>query len=94
MSKKKKRSHYMFVNQEGQELFKYPGEIDGQMFMVDSCKGCKIFLYDHFDQVIIESVEDCEIFVGPSASSIFLRDAKNCSLVGAAKQVRISTSEK
>ena len=51
--KRKPRSHYMFVKKENETLYKYPYEIDGQMFMIDGLKNCKVFLYDHFDQVPI-----------------------------------------
>ena len=49
--KRKPRSHYMFRNKEGETLVKLPGDIDGQMFLIDCLKNCKVYLYDHFDQV-------------------------------------------
>ena len=51
--KRKPRSHYMFRNKQGETLVKLPGDIDGQMFLIDNLKQCKVYLYDHFDQVPI-----------------------------------------
>ena len=57
MNKKKRdRSHYMFKKRENETLIKYPNEIDGQMFLIDGLKKCKVYLYDHFDQVTISHI--------------------------------------
>ena len=36
------------------------------------------YLFDHMSAVNVDDCEDCTIFIGPTNSSVFIRDCKNC----------------
>jgi len=49
MKKKRDKSWYMFTNKTGEVCKRFPGEIAGQMFFVDSLTNCEVHLYDNLD---------------------------------------------
>eukprot|EP00960_Hanusia_phi_P039019 753700-Hanusia_phi.AAC.1 len=72
---KKKRpdpKDYMFSRLKGQ----VPGTINGQMFIIEDCEDCDIYVCDHLAQVFIRNCEDCKcIFACQQYRS---RECKNC----------------
>jgi len=55
-----------------QVCIKAPGEINGQMFIIEDCEDCDIYICDYTAQVQIDYCKNCRIFVGPSESSVSL----------------------
>eukprot|EP01017_Pseudomicrothorax_dubius_P009452 TRINITY_DN1320_c0_g1_i19.p1 TRINITY_DN1320_c0_g1~~TRINITY_DN1320_c0_g1_i19.p1 ORF type:complete len:288 (+),score=46.08 TRINITY_DN1320_c0_g1_i19:128-991(+) len=83
-----KREDFEFVLRENETLIKPPGSINGQRFVIDSCKNCNIFLADFCDSVEVDDCVGCSIFVGPCSSSVFVRNVKECNIVMIAQQLR------
>mmetsp|Transcript_74018 Transcript_74018/g.120164 ORF Transcript_74018/g.120164 Transcript_74018/m.120164 type:complete len:402 (+) Transcript_74018:81-1286(+) len=79
---------FMFSNLKGQVCIKAPGEINGQMFIIEDCEDCDIYICDYTAQVQIDYCKNCRIFVGPSESSIFIRNCENCKCIIACQQYR------
>jgi hypothetical protein len=48
--KKPDKKNFMFVSQEGKELIKNPGEINGQAFKLTLLEGCTVWIMDHCAQ--------------------------------------------
>jgi hypothetical protein len=53
-----------------QVCIKEPGQINGQMFIIEDCEDCDIYVCDYTAQVQIDFCKNCRIFVGPSESSV------------------------
>lgn len=64
------------------------GDVNGQSFEISNLKGCKAYVMDFSDQVLVDGVQDSEILIGPSSDSVFLRNVTNCTLFIACKQFR------
>lgn len=60
----------------------------GQQFLIDSCKGCDIYVFDHSAAVTVDDCIDCRIFIGPCESSLFVRDCRDCKVVAIVQQFR------
>ncbi|XP_053383869.1 protein XRP2-like [Mercenaria mercenaria] len=58
-------SNYMYDGLTDQTVGKLPGAINGQQFMVQNCKNCNIYLFDHTSTVTIDDCVDCNFFIGP-----------------------------
>jgi hypothetical protein len=83
------RGDYMFTRIKGpQTLIKLPGTINGQQYIIEECEDCDIFLLDHCTAVQIDECKSCRIFIGPCDSSLFIRNASKCTIVGAVQQLR------
>ena len=54
----------------GQVCIKEPGQVNGQMFIIEDCEDCDIYVCDYTAQVQIDYCKNCRIFVGPSESSV------------------------
>lgn len=79
---------YMYSDIEGSVVGKCPGSINGQQFLIQNCKDCAIYLFDHSAAVTIDDCVSCQIFVGPVKGSIFLRDCSQCRVMVACQQFR------
>lgn len=86
--KKPDPKDFMFSNLKGQVCIKEPGQIDGQMFIIEDCEDCDIYVCDFTAQVQIDYCKNCRIFVGPSESSVFIRNCENCQCIIACQQYR------
>lgn len=84
-----KKEDYMFQNKAGETLTRDPGQINGQQFIIDSCKGCRILLRDYTPAVNMYLCEDCEVYIGPCSGSVYIRNSSNCKVVVAAAQLRV-----
>lgn len=86
--KKPDPKDFMFSKLTGQVCIKEPGSINGQMFIVEDCEDCDIYLCDYMATVQIDYCKNCRIFVGPTESSIFIRNCENCKCIFACQQYR------
>uniref|UniRef100_A0AC35TQE8 C-CAP/cofactor C-like domain-containing protein n=1 Tax=Rhabditophanes sp. KR3021 TaxID=114890 RepID=A0AC35TQE8_9BILA len=73
---------------ENETVLKPPGSVQGQQFLIDSCKNCIILVQDYTASVMIDDCEDCIIVIGPCKGSIFIRDTKRCQLFAICQQLR------
>lgn len=55
---------------------------------MEECKDCTVLLFDDSAAVNIDACEGCRVFVGPCASSLFVRECRNCDIVCAVQQFR------
>ena len=85
---KEQKALYTAMGFTGQTVVRHPGQIDGQQFIVDSCKDCVIRIFDHCAQVTIDDCVGCEIIVGPCADSVFARDCRDCTFHAVCQQWR------
>ena len=46
--------------------------INGQMFIIEDCEDCDIYICDYTAQVQVDYCKNCRIFIGPSESSVRL----------------------
>eukprot|EP00931_Biecheleriopsis_adriatica_P107720 TRINITY_DN82043_c0_g1_i1.p1 TRINITY_DN82043_c0_g1~~TRINITY_DN82043_c0_g1_i1.p1 ORF type:complete len:357 (-),score=88.82 TRINITY_DN82043_c0_g1_i1:105-1133(-) len=86
--KKLDPADYIFAKKADEVLIKEEGSIDGEMFNVENCTNCDIFLLDNMATVYIDECTNCRIFVGPVESSVFLRNSSSCNVVIACQQLR------
>ena len=49
--KKRSRAELMFKDQNGQELWKAPGSLEGSQFVMANLEGCQVHVLDHTSQV-------------------------------------------
>lgn len=80
---------YTFKNKTNETCIKNPGDIDGQMFDIGDCKDSNLIIMDYCEQVQIDEVENSRIFIGACASSIFIRNCKNCVFYTCCRQLRL-----
>ena len=88
MPPKLDKKNYMAVGLRNKVVAKTPGQIDGQQFIIEDCKGCTIQVLDHCAQVTIDDCSDCVIIVGPCADAVFARDCKQCKFHAVCQQWR------
>ncbi|KAL3982729.1 Tubulin binding cofactor C family protein [Acanthocheilonema viteae] len=81
-------ANYHFVNLYDEIAIKSDGQIAGEQFTVEKCKGCSILLLDHLATVNIDDCEECLIVTGPCNGSLFIRDCKNTTLFTICQQFR------
>ncbi len=51
--------------QNGCQIVKRPGEVNGQQFIIRNCSNSKIYIFDYCSQVTIDDCNDCLIVLGP-----------------------------
>ena len=81
-----------FRNKESETLFKPTSLINGNSFVIRNLDKCLVYLPSHTSTIYLDDCTDSQIFLGPTESSVFIRDCKNCQIATAAQQVRISDS--
>ena len=81
-----------FRNKESETLFKPTSLINGSSFVIRNLDKCVVYLPSHTSTIYLDDCTDSQIFLGPTESSVFIRDCKNCQIATAAQQVRISDS--
>uniref|UniRef100_A0A6U2EBU0 Protein XRP2 n=1 Tax=Hemiselmis andersenii TaxID=464988 RepID=A0A6U2EBU0_HEMAN len=86
--KKPDPKDFMFSNLKNQVCIKPPGAINGQMFIVEDCEDCDIYVCDNTAQVQVDYCKRCRIFIAPSESSIFIRNCEDCKCIFACQQLR------
>lgn len=57
-------------------------------FTIANCKNSQLFIMNPLQQCHVDDCEDCFIYIGPTESSVFLRNCKNCTVVVACQQFR------
>eukprot|EP00736_Rhodelphis_marinus_P005774 Rmarinus@m.5100 len=83
------KEDFIFRQRKDEVLVRKPGDIDGQMFVLDECEGCDIYLMDFSSEVLMDGCRNCRIFIGPCESSVFIRDSSDCDMVVACQQFRL-----
>jgi protein XRP2 len=71
-----------------QTIYRLPGSVNGQQFIIQNCDNCKVYVFDHTAQIQIDDCTNCQILIGPVNGSIFIRDSTNCVLATVCKQFR------
>ncbi|XP_021347984.1 protein XRP2-like isoform X1 [Mizuhopecten yessoensis] len=79
---------YTFDGHKDATLGRTPGQVNGQMFVIQNCENCNIYIYDNLSTVTIDDCVNCTIFMGPIAESVFIRDCKNLKLGIVCQQFR------
>ncbi|CAD8194744.1 unnamed protein product [Paramecium pentaurelia] len=92
MKAKLNREDYQFRKKTGQELIKYPGQLNGLDFVISNCEECTIYICDHAAQIFVDLSKNCKIYIGPVEGSIFVRKCENIEISAASSQFRVSNS--
>lgn len=79
---------FMIQNRNGETVGRLPGTVNGQQFIIQNCKDCNIYVFDHIASATIDDCVNCKIFLGPVKTSVFVRDCTDCKLVLACQQFR------
>jgi protein XRP2 len=81
-------SDYTFSASD-QTLIKAPNSLPSgyPIFIVDS-KNSNFYILDSSRQATLESLENCQVIIGPTESSLFIRDCKNCLVIAYSQQFR------
>lgn len=92
MKKKLDRKNFMFVGLSDANLFKRPGDINGNSFLIEGLTNCQVFLCDRLAALYIENCTDCTVSTGPINGALFVRGCKSIRIRTASQQLRISNS--
>lgn len=84
---------FMCMNMADETIVREPGKVNGEQFVVDGCKRCNIFVFDHCASVTIDDCTNCTIYIGPTESSVFIRNCKKCYCVFLCRQLRTRDCE-
>ncbi|XP_063226126.1 protein XRP2-like [Bacillus rossius redtenbacheri] len=79
---------YTVENVENEEVWRMPGTIQGQQFVIQNCKNTRMFIFDHLNSVNIDECTNCQIVLGAVKGSVFLRNCTNCVCLVACGQFR------
>ncbi|KAJ9591481.1 hypothetical protein L9F63_001967, partial [Diploptera punctata] len=79
---------YTIENTESGAVWKMPGSVNGQQFIIQNCKNTSIYIFDHVNTVTIDDCINCKIIISAVKGSVFLRDCKECVCVVACGQFR------
>lgn len=71
----------LFAKKQGEFLFRYPGQLAGKDFAINFSNDCELYVHDHIAQCYVDKCENSQIMIGPTKSSVFIRDCKNCKVV-------------
>lgn len=91
--KAKDPKDFLLSKLSGEKVLRQEGSIAGEMFLIEECKDCDIFLCDHMATIHVDMCDNCRIFVGPTESSLFVRNCKKCDFVAACQQLRTRDCE-
>ncbi|CAF3836229.1 unnamed protein product [Adineta steineri] len=83
-----KKEDFILDKLKDQTIYRIPGSINGQQFIVQNCDNCTVYVFDHTGQIQIDDCTNCRIFIGPVHGSIFIRDSTNCVLATVCQQFR------
>ncbi|CAF0969963.1 unnamed protein product [Rotaria sordida] len=83
-----KKEDFILDKLKDQTIFRLPGSVNGQQFIIQNCENCTVYVFDHTGQVQIDDCINCKIFIGPVHGSIFIRDSINCVLATICQQFR------
>lgn len=79
---------FMVQGKNGETIYKKPGSIGGEQFMIDSCQDSNIYVMDNTATVTVDKCTNCNIFLAPIKSSVFIRNCSNCRFIVACQQFR------
>jgi len=79
---------FTIKNKKGEAIVKEEGSVAGELFNIEECQDCDIFLLDHINTVFVDDCSNCRIFIGPVECSIMVRTSQDCDMVIACRQFR------
>jgi len=82
------KDNFILNQLKGQTIYRLPGSIHGEQFIMENCQDCTVYVFDHTGQVQIDDCINCRILIGPVRGSLFIRDSTNCVLVTVCQQFR------
>lgn len=83
-----RKEDFILDHLKDQTVFRLPGSVNGQQFIIQNCDNCQVYVFDHTGQIQIDDCTNCQIFIGPVHGSIFIRDSTNCVLATVCQQFR------
>lgn len=79
---------FMLNELRDQTIFRLPGSVNGQQFIIQKCDNCTVYVFDHTAQIQVDDCKNCRIFIGAVHGSFFIRDCTNCVVATACQQFR------
>ncbi|CAF2433399.1 unnamed protein product [Rotaria sp. Silwood2] len=83
-----RKEDFILDKLNNETIYRLPGSINGQQFIVQNCDNCTVYVFDHTGQIQIDDCTNCRILIGPVHGSIFIRDSTNCILATVCQQFR------
>ncbi|CAF3820129.1 unnamed protein product [Adineta steineri] len=83
-----RKEDFILDKLKDQTIYRLPGSVNGQQFIIQNCDNCTIYVFDHTNCIQIDDCTNCRIFIGPVRGSIFIRDSINCVLATICQQFR------
>ncbi|CAF1631832.1 unnamed protein product, partial [Adineta ricciae] len=83
-----RKEDFILDKLKDQTIYRLPGSVNGQQFIIQNCDNCSIYVFDYADSIQIDDCTNCRILIGPVRGSIFLRDSINCVLATICQQFR------
>lgn len=83
-----RKEDFILDKLKDQTVYRLPGSVNGQQFIIQNCDNCTVYVFDHTAQIQIDDCTNCRIFIGPVNGSIFIRDSTGCVLATICKQFR------
>ncbi|XP_050424046.1 protein XRP2-like [Adelges cooleyi] len=80
---------YVIENLSNSTMYKAPGTVGGQQFVVRNCEDSYVYVLDYSDSVTIDDCQGCTIILGPTKQSVFVRDTVNTTIIVACGQFRV-----
>ena len=65
-NKRTDNSEFLVENLTDKTVYKYPGDINGNQFMIRNCQNSEIFLFDYMNTITLDDCKNCKIFIGPT----------------------------
>jgi hypothetical protein len=81
---------YIISGNVSESVVRQTGSIDGQQFILEGISSpSHIFLLDHIGTVLVDDCNNVKVITGPVATSVFIRNCKNCVFIVACQQLRL-----
>ena len=77
-----------YTMENSENTTKIKSDVNGQQFIVSSCRQCKVYLPSHIAALTVDECVNCVVVTGPIESSAFIRDCKDSVFVLASGQFR------
>jgi hypothetical protein len=84
---------FEFIDKTGETLTKNAPQINGQQFILQNLTSCTVQLFDFLDSIVMDDCNKSTFLIGPLSNSIIVTNCKDCTIIVAAKQVRLNFCE-
>lgn len=84
-------SEYQIADLSGETVYKQPGSINGESFVLKNLEGCSVYLLDYTSEVEVTNCNNCQIFIGPVDGPAIFDSCSNSTVAVACQQFQART---